>query len=77
VWEEDAELLNPLNAGGETVYLYTSARTPRMAGTRSEQNASVAVKPPSFDIGLAGLYRLLPVDERWPVQILPHNPDVG
>ena len=24
VWEEDAELLDPLNAGGETFYLYTS-----------------------------------------------------
>jgi hypothetical protein len=45
-------LLDPLNAGEKTVYLYTPARTPRMASIRSEQNASVSVKQPSFDIGL-------------------------
>jgi hypothetical protein len=46
------------------------------------QNASdgqhpLPVKPPSFYLGLAGLYRQLPVDEPWLIQILLHNPDIG
>jgi hypothetical protein len=44
VVEMISALLDPPERRGKTVYLYTPARTPRMASIQSEKNASVAVK---------------------------------